>query len=286
VAHELARSSRAHGKAEAGRVAPVPIVIIQPGSGTTIPLFCIHPVGGSVHCYGDLARALGTDHTVFGVEAPGLDGSRSPMPTATEMAEHYLRHLTAMHSGPYALAGWSLGGLIAFDLASRLRQAGRGVAVLALFDSSFPTDPPNGIDKSDRVHWISFIRNFERPDLHALIDADHRFWTLARMDRLAVIRKHVDPADDTCIDGSWIDRSYTVFEANRQAWRDYQPQVFDGRVTLFFAGASPARATFDRYRSRRGNMFDYVIHEVAADHYSIVRPPAVQSIARVIRSGI
>ena len=103
---------------------------------------------------------------------------------------------------------------------------------------------------------------------------------------LAVIRKHVDPADDTCIDGSWIDRSYTVFEANRQAWRDYQPQVFDGRVTLFFAGASPARATFDRYRSRRGNMFDYVIHEVAADHYSIVRPPAVQSIARVIRSGI
>jgi acyl-CoA synthetase (AMP-forming)/AMP-acid ligase II/thioesterase domain-containing protein/acyl carrier protein len=114
------------------------LVPIQP-LGTRRPLFCVHPHVGTVLCYKDLARHLGLDQPLFGLQARGLDGSEPPLTRVEDMAAHYLTELrTVQPAGPYALAGYCIGGTIAYEMAQQLLAQGESVALLAMFDASSP----------------------------------------------------------------------------------------------------------------------------------------------------
>ncbi|MEQ9407226.1 MAG: amino acid adenylation domain-containing protein [Fuerstiella sp.] len=104
--------------------------------GTKSALFCIHGWGGSALGFTDLARHLGPERPVYGLQAVGLDG-RSPRQTTVEqMARHYAAEIQSFQDcGPYHLAGHSLGGWIAYAVAQELRAQGRRVAFLALLDT-------------------------------------------------------------------------------------------------------------------------------------------------------
>ncbi|MFP2934767.1 phosphopantetheine-binding protein, partial [Pyxidicoccus sp. 3LG] len=77
-------------------------------TGSNAPFFCVHPVGGNVLAYAELARLLGPDQPFYGLEARGLDGTSAPLGTVEEMATEYVKALrTVQPSGPYFLGGWS-----------------------------------------------------------------------------------------------------------------------------------------------------------------------------------
>ena len=115
-----------------------PLVAIQEG-GSHPPLFCIHAVGGNVLNYIPLARAVGADQPVYGLQAVGLDGITPPLQTIEAMATRYLREIRARFPrGPYYLCGGSMGGLIAFELAQMLVAGNEKVAFLGLFDTFGP----------------------------------------------------------------------------------------------------------------------------------------------------
>src|SRR6185369_10595944 len=110
------------------------LVPIQP-SGSLPPFFCVHAVGGNVLEYYDLAKHLGTDQPFYGLQSRGLTGD-SPDSRIEDMAAHYLKELRKVQpAGPYFLGGRSLGGIIAYEMACRLRAHGDDVAMLALLDS-------------------------------------------------------------------------------------------------------------------------------------------------------
>ncbi|WP_426177985.1 amino acid adenylation domain-containing protein [Pseudomonas sp. TWRC1-2] len=103
------------------------------------PLFLFHPSYGSVHCYKAIGLALRDQRPVLGVISRALVEEGSDVPGWQAMVEDYTAQLLdAVPQGPYRLAGWSLGGNLAMEVAYALEQAGRVVEVVGWIDASPP----------------------------------------------------------------------------------------------------------------------------------------------------
>jgi amino acid adenylation domain-containing protein len=113
------------------------------------PFFCVHPVGGDVLCYVHLARHLATGRRIFGLQVPERNGE-APWTTIEEMATHYLHCVRAVQpAGPYSLGGWSMGGMVAFEMARQLESQGEAVDQVVLIDAAAPR-PGGGTGRGRR----------------------------------------------------------------------------------------------------------------------------------------
>src|SRR5262249_14363935 len=82
-----------------------------------------------------LARHLGPDQPVYGIQSPD-----PPLTDLREMAACYVAAVRKLQpQGPYRLAGWSMGGVAAYEMARQLAEQGETVHVLALIDTLAPT---------------------------------------------------------------------------------------------------------------------------------------------------
>ncbi len=115
------------------------LVPIQPAGGRP-PLFLVHPAGGQVFPYIHLARSLGFEQPCYGLQAAGLDDGQDRLTRIEDMASRYIHALqTVQPTGPYFIGGWSMGGVIAFEMAQQLVGKGQEVASLVLVDAGLPT---------------------------------------------------------------------------------------------------------------------------------------------------
>ena len=197
-----------------------PMVPIQT-DGSRPPLFCIHPGGGNVLCYLQLAKHLGSDQPFYALQAPGVDGIRPPLDSVVAMAEEYVAAIRIVQpKGPYYVAGWSAGGVIAFEVAQQLLSAGESIAHLAILDSGMlytmgilkavsPADQPGAIEMMGRPAAEQVKAFRVRSGAAQLIPAE---------------------ADDT-----QAMRIIELFEGNVHAVVDYRPQDYTGRVDLYQA---------------------------------------------------
>jgi amino acid adenylation domain-containing protein len=133
-----------------------PLVPIQP-EGSRAPLICVHAMGGNVLNYLQLARGLGKDQPVWGLQARGLDGITRPLRTINEMASLYRDEIRRQFpQGPYFLCGGSMGGMIAFEVAQQLIADGAEVGLLGLFDTYGPNNRFFEIERGgslQRIHY-------------------------------------------------------------------------------------------------------------------------------------
>lgn len=115
------------------------LVPLRP-EGAGAPLFFLHGWSGDAYAYLDVARELGIDRPIYGVQAVWIDG-RSPRHTSVEaMASHYAREILAFQPrGPYLLAGYCIGGWIAYATAQELRRLSAGDMWLGLIDTHATT---------------------------------------------------------------------------------------------------------------------------------------------------
>ena len=113
------------------------LVCIHQGAPGRIPLILVHPIGGSIFCYAELARALGDDQPLYALQAHASIDEECALTTVDEMVSEYVREILQIQPrGPYLLGGWSSGGVIAVEIANRLTTADEKVALLVLLDSS------------------------------------------------------------------------------------------------------------------------------------------------------
>jgi amino acid adenylation domain-containing protein len=112
-------------------------VVLREAGGAT-PLFLFHAAGGDVLCYQPMLQYLPAHVPVYGFCRRELANQRTPALSSTEqLADHYLaRLLQQQPQGPYWLAGWSSGGLLAMEVAVRLEALGHTVALVALIDTT------------------------------------------------------------------------------------------------------------------------------------------------------
>ncbi|MCY4045310.1 MAG: amino acid adenylation domain-containing protein, partial [Cellvibrionales bacterium] len=94
-------------------------------------IFCIHPVGGNIFCYRDLAELW--NGKVWGIQSLGLNDGEEPVSTIKRMAADYANAINLQKtSGPIHLFGWSMGGMVALETARVLKQKNRRVSVVML----------------------------------------------------------------------------------------------------------------------------------------------------------
>jgi amino acid adenylation domain-containing protein len=228
-----------------------PVVALQP-RGPKTPLFVVHAAGGGVVAYADLARSLGPDQPVYGLQSPGLDDDQTPESSVEAMAAYYLTAIRSIQpEGPYRLVGWSVGGVIALELAQLLRRAGEAVELLALLDTWAP-DPTDARSEDD-------LRDqFER-------------------DLLGLQGKNLSDDDST--------RLYRVFRANVLAAANYRPATYPDRVLLVRASESVA-IDDPRLNWSRAVLPDLRFATVPGDHFALLRPPLVNVVAEVLRASL
>lgn len=113
--------------------SPVPVIDRD-------PLFCLHPAGGLSWCYRTLAQELSSDRRLVGIQARGLTSESELPESLTELAADYLKTIrTIQPSGKINLLGWSIGGVIAHEIALQCEAEGSGASTLAMLDA-FPAD--------------------------------------------------------------------------------------------------------------------------------------------------
>jgi acyl-coenzyme A synthetase/AMP-(fatty) acid ligase/thioesterase domain-containing protein/acyl carrier protein len=142
------------------------IIVLNP-DGSQHPLVVLAGAAGTAVAFRPLADALGPDHPVWVVHQQGvLRGGRTDRSIEAWAAR--AREMLAARglAAPYLLAGHSVGGLVAYELAQQYQRSGEQVALLALLDTSRP-QRGNGhlahVDSEPHVRtprqWISwFVR--------------------------------------------------------------------------------------------------------------------------------
>ncbi|SEP61274.1 amino acid adenylation domain-containing protein [Streptomyces sp. yr375] len=272
---------------------PDTVVRIRP-DGDLAPLFLVHPVGGNVLCYRALATALRPGRPVYGLTAPGLTApatTTAAVPaTVPELAAVHVAALREVRPhGPYHLAGWSLGGLLAYEMAHQLRADGEEVATLTLLDTAYPgtTDVP--ADETALLEWFhdDLARSAGADPDDAARDA-LRAALLTAADTPARLRA---VAAALAADGSApafesgeLARHYAVFRTGLLAAARYRPPVATGPVHFHQSTTGAALHAADRWADRVPD--GLVRHDCDADHYALVRAPYVTAVAAALDAAL
>ncbi|WP_225035705.1 non-ribosomal peptide synthetase [Winogradskyella sp. SM1960] len=105
-------------------------------NGHKMPIFIVHGANHNVLVFKNLSEILGDKHPVYALQAKGLSGDIEPHDSVEAMASHYISEIKSVNpDGPYALGGFSFGGIVAFEMAKQLKAEGKEVKNVALFDS-------------------------------------------------------------------------------------------------------------------------------------------------------
>ncbi|BFU96642.1 MAG: putative Multi-domain non-ribosomal peptide synthetase [Nitrospira sp.] len=108
------------------------LVAIQ-ADGDSTPLFMVPGVGGNVLVFAKLAKLLGANQPIYGLQARGLDGKEAPFTSVPDMAAHYVQAIKQIHQqGPFLIAGVCTGGLIAYEMARQLRAEKKETTIFML----------------------------------------------------------------------------------------------------------------------------------------------------------
>jgi thioesterase domain-containing protein len=257
-----------------------PVIKLNGGPGAA-PLFLIHAIGGTVSSYLPLAGELAGTFEVHGLEAPGLSG---PAPAAADLGDlvsDYIKLIRAQQpEGPYHLGGWSLGGVLAYEIAARLEQTGHQVGLVALLDAAFAMPGPAPSDEQLTGAFLTDVAlslgwdPADLPDPGRATASEQLDWLAARL------------GDGPAAAGDGpLQRRLAVFRAHTRLITGYQaglparPPVHAPAVVAG-AGRSPNAPSLDQwpglFTSARVTRID------DADHYTLLQLPHARRIAAAI----
>lgn len=248
--------------------------------GDRPPLFLIHPSGGSVHWYGDLAGQMPDDQPVYGLQAHGLLGDADLDVTIEAMAERYLREIRRVQpAGPYHIGSWSMGVVIALEVAQQLRDQGQEVALLAMLDQG-PYQPDTA-PADDAEYLVTFFGRRMPVDVEFLrtLGPDEQLeHVMAEAKRIGWMFQDVSLAQ--------FKHFVTILKTHEQAWRNYRPRPYAGRVTLFRATETDHQEPGPDLGWAALAQGGLEIVEVPGDHNTMLHDPHLAILAAHIRQAL
>jgi acetoacetyl-CoA synthetase len=283
------------------------LVLLKPGAQAE-PLFIAHGLGGSVMELRHVANAIDTGRPVYGIEAQGLDGSAEPFDNIEDMARFYIEAIRQVQPhGPYLLAGFSFGGLVALEMAQLLSRENETVQFLALLDS-FPHTRYWPL-RSRFASWrqlASFLRsggavsrlfNYHRDVVRtksaggALLYLASRAWRAAKLSfnifRLgAWLQRFADfpgapqSSTRTVALPNAVER---VQRAGEIAYRKYRPRFYDNEIT-FIKAQMEMRIPFDANLLWGRLARKVTVKAIPSDHQNLVRASAASLAAQLTMS--
>lgn len=269
-----------------------PVVALKP-TGDRPPLFLVHPIGGSVLCYAELAAHLPEDQPLYGLQAAGLEPGTAAVDDLQQLAADYVQAIRRIQpDGPYHIGGWSLGGLIAFEMAHQLTEGGAEIGSLVLLDT-MALDAETATELTPKQLYSYFlwellwgalgtgtptepVPDVESDDaaLDYILDIATSHGVLPRTGSRELVR-----------------RLLTVFQSCWQAGAQYRPTVWHGPMTLLrasealpevLANAHDAAGSCYRHADNGWGRWvsgELAVVDVAGDHLTMVTEPHVTTLA-------
>ncbi len=263
-----------------------PLIPIQP-NGDRTPLFCIHPVGGSIFCYQKLAHYLSEAQPLYGLQSLGINGEQEPLTSIEEMSTRYIEALqTVQPQGPYQLAGWSMGGVIALEMAQQLIARGEKIASFIIIDAFLPQADKGMPKEFDEVTLLMMLAKDLSQALGLDLPLSETYLRQMKADeQLHYVLKQAQQSNvlppETKLD--YLRQMLTVFKANHRALANYTPKSFAGHIELFYAAQRGEKGNLEliqAWEKLAGN--GLMRYAVAGNHYEIWQEPNLQTLAAEI----
>ncbi|WP_163870292.1 alpha/beta fold hydrolase, partial [Myxococcus eversor] len=261
------------------------LVRLDSGTSTERPLFLVHGGGGSALSYTELVRQLAPSRPIHGLSASGLEGGELPPASVEILARDYLSQLRAVQPhGPYLLAGWSFGGLVAYEMARRLQASGEQVELLALLDSHAPKAEPRPTPDA-LTQLAGFGQVLGLPWRELPVDPE-RLARLEGRERLRYLleltRRVSSQAIDLDVDAA--ERLFALYQQLSEAQRNYVPTGarYEGPTVLIKAATPPPGLTVTEDLGWGAWLASApTVHEAPGDHYTMLRAPHVTTLAEL-----
>ncbi len=279
------------------------LVKLKVGTGTT-NLFLIHDGTGEVEGYLEFCTVLESPFFCWGLRASFLQNGVPQKVTIEDIAAHYIHIIQQVQpagSGPYFIAGWSLGGTIAYEVARQLENRGENISFLGLIDS--PGPQKEWVQQAPRFTLaadIAWILEY-LPDPHLAKKINHvssltQLWeiVLAHLeknnDHVEALKQIIPPHVAQAIpnfERLQIRELIYAFNINRtlsQARTLYMPaEKIQTTMHYFNASLSPSilKEGWQEYCAA-----PILYQEIPGDHFSIFKKPHVEHTARILATTL
>ncbi len=250
---------------------------------TPAPLFLLHPAGGDVMAYRELVTLLPPGREVLGVRSRALSGEAEADSLAA-MAERYVDVIRERRpTGPYHLAGWSMGGALAVEVAAGLEAAGERVALVALLDSSVPGEGEPDPLLAPAVALADSLPGLDvtAEDTAALRD---RLRGLPLAERLKLLITWAEERGSRVLPSEALLREAELAERHEQLMLTHRPSVVDAPLTLWWARDRLREHRASWARQTRGGVREEAT--LPGNHFTLLRPPHVAQVARRLAAAL
>lgn len=277
---QLASLVDTHGD---GLVQNTYLVSIQP-EGTRPPLFGIHVLGINAEFYRPLAALLGPDQPVWGLGLPTRTPDTSGPTDVREVAARYVEELErCVPTGPVSLAAVSLGSVVAFELARQLRERGRKVALVALFDAAGPDAYRLGLTSAQRLRTHAAELSSQPSRYLSRVSDNVR----DRVQRTVQVQS-IKARERLGLQVSDELKIRRFVEDNWASQQAYEFTAYDGAMVIYKAGDDP----FNLHMVKHGMGWSDVatgpfkVTVVGGEHLSMLADPYVPELARELAADL
>jgi len=251
------------------------LVTLQ-SEGELTPVFCIHGVGGNIHTFSTLAQRLGNNRPFYAIQSSGLIEKAEIQNSIADMMASYIDQIEAIYpEGPLILSGHSMGGIIAFEIASHFQQQGRDVEQLVLMDSPSPKIIKEELSNKG-FEWLD---ETTRSQLQSYMELsfDEAFEQLSFNEKLdymlAQIKQQIEEEDNL------ITRTIAVHIANFMAINRFETEsLYHGDMLLLKAQSNEGHSQYWEEFTSGELLSVYVL----GDHHTMLDEPHVDQLAEVI----
>ena len=265
------------------------LVAIKP-EGSKIPVYIIHGTGIDLLNFSGLVANVDPDQPVYGLQAKGLDGTSEPFDNMEAIAAHYIGEMLEQNPvGPYAIAGYSFGGYVAYEMAQQLTRMGKEIKMLAMFD----TDARALIRHRtalDRLIWkigrqlpkFVWIGKSLWKHPAQTINYQLSFLRLRSLEILQSAGLKLTPVPDH-------EPAYMTYltEKHEQAFQKYVLRPYAGKVDLFRAMSRPYFVDdFEFLGWKEYALGGVWVHDVPGDHATMLMPPHNETFATVLQRAL
>ncbi len=244
-------------------VEVVPVEVFKEGTG--VPLCCIHDGFGLSWSYRTLGNHL--DCPIIGINQIPQNGEAEPK-SIRSMAASYADRLQAVYpAGRYKLLGWSLGGVVAHELAIELQRRGCVVESLVLLDDAFSSNRVIARDQaSDEGGILENILRLNRIDI-----PEEQAGTLTYPQAAELIRQQLEVVEFALPSNQLLEFMVQRVTSNQLHLQEHVPDVFDGDMVIFSAARSGNGNDSSHLQSWRPYVAgDITAHSVDCTHHEML----------------
>jgi iturin family lipopeptide synthetase A len=257
--------------------------------GTRPPLFLFHAHGGNIIEYHALVQHLEKDQPVYAFQAKGLNGEPVESTSVERMASAFVEELKQFQAeGPYFLAGFCLGGLLALEVAQQLTEQGKEVALVAMIQSIAPEARRFKPSVLGPQRWWYRAKKRISVEMDNLAYGGRAYFVQRSRDVLerSLMRTKIKldrmmgnrPRDPSRLSRLYIFESLGM--AHKKAMDAYKARPYDGNAVVFRASKQLSGLMVDEWLGwrplLRGN---FEICEVPGHQQNLMLEPNVQRVA-------